>query len=101
MCSRKIVYKFDWSTYDPDLSHSQIPFTAQEYLRLHRSSNYNIDSLSIPITILIDVVTPHQSHEDYQGLCLAHEAMIDISEYINEARRDCEMRQILTDVQVE
>jgi len=26
--------------------------------------------------------------------------MIDLSEYINEARRDYEMRQILTDVQV-
>ena len=59
-----------------------------------------IDSMNIRLIISIDVGKP-QSHEDYQGLCLAHEAMIDISEYINEARRDCEMRQILTDVQVE
>jgi len=31
---------------------------------------------------------------------LAHEAMLDVAEYINEARRDHEMRQIISDVQV-
>lgn len=41
-----------------------------------------------------------QNHEDYQGLCLAEEAIRDLAEYINEAKRDYEMRQIIQDVEV-
>lgn len=41
-----------------------------------------------------------QSHEDYQGIQLAHEAMVDVADYTNESTRDHEMCQIITDVQV-
>nr|CAG4649071.1 EOG090X00I4 [Scapholeberis mucronata] len=40
-----------------------------------------------------------KSHEDYQGLQLAYEAMVDVADYTNESTRDYEMRQIINDVQ--
>lgn len=42
----------------------------------------------------------NKSHEDYQGLQLAYEAMVDVADYTNESTRDYEMRQIINDVQV-
>lgn len=40
-----------------------------------------------------------KNHEDYSGLCLAYEAVVDLAEYINEAKRDYEMIQIIHEVQ--
>ncbi|CAL4087751.1 unnamed protein product, partial [Meganyctiphanes norvegica] len=36
-----------------------------------------------------------ENHEDYNSLKLAHEAMMDLSEYINEVKRDQEMKEII------
>ena len=43
----------------------------------------------------------NQVHEDYQGLQLAYEAMVDVADYTNECTRDREMCQIINDVQVQ
>lgn len=41
-----------------------------------------------------------QSHDDYQGIVKAKEAMIDVSQYINEVKRDSDILQIMRDIQV-
>jgi hypothetical protein len=38
-------------------------------------------------------------HEDYLGVQSAYEAMLDVSSYVNEVKRDNEMLQIISDVQ--
>ncbi|XP_068239225.1 protein vav isoform X2 [Palaemon carinicauda] len=40
-----------------------------------------------------------QTHNDYENLQRAHEAMMDLSDYINEVKRDSEMQQIIKDLQ--
>lgn len=40
-----------------------------------------------------------ETHDEYLGVCNAHEAMLDVADYINEVKRDNEMLQIITDVQ--
>ena len=39
------------------------------------------------------------AHEDYSNLQSAYEAMLDVSEYINEVKRDSEQLQIINDIQ--
>ena len=39
------------------------------------------------------------AHEDYINLQSAYEAMLDVSEYINEVKRDSEQLQIINDIQ--
>ena len=57
------------------------------------------DMLAVPMQrilkyhLLLDVMvkaTPEQ-HDDYRSYLQAHEAMIDVAEYINEAKRDSEL----------
>lgn len=45
-------------------------------------------------------ITVLQSHKDLQGLKWAKECMVDVSQYINEVKRDFDTFQILNDVQV-
>lgn len=40
-----------------------------------------------------------ESHEDYTGLKKAHEAMLDLGQYINEIKRDSETLQIINDIE--
>ena len=42
---------------------------------------------------------PEPSHEEYASLQLAYEAMLDVSEYINEVKRDSEQLQIISEIQ--
>ena len=39
------------------------------------------------------------AHEEYGSLQSAYEAMLDVSEYINEVKRDSEQLQIINDIQ--
>lgn len=41
-----------------------------------------------------------QNHPDLENLKKAHEAMMDLADYINEVKRDNEMLQIIEDIQV-
>lgn len=40
-----------------------------------------------------------ETHDDYVGLQKAHEAMVDLGQYINEVKRDSEMLQIIAAIQ--
>ncbi|XP_066961659.1 protein vav-like isoform X3 [Macrobrachium rosenbergii] len=40
-----------------------------------------------------------QTHSDHDNLQRAHEAMMDLSDFINEVKRDSEMKQIIKDLQ--
>lgn len=40
-----------------------------------------------------------ESHEEYNGLKKAHDAMVDLGQYINEIKRDSETLQIIDDIQ--
>ena len=39
------------------------------------------------------------SHEEYNSLQMAYQAMLDVSEYINEVKRDSEQLQIISEIQ--
>ena len=39
-----------------------------------------------------------ETHEDYTGLKKAHEAMLDLGQYINEIKRDSETLEIINDI---
>lgn len=39
------------------------------------------------------------THDDYQGLKKAHDAMVDLGQFINEVKRDSETLQIISDIQ--
>ena len=65
------------------------------------------DMLAVPMQrilkyhLLLDVMvkaTPEQ-HDDYRSYLQAHEAMIDVAEYINEAKRDSELLHNLDVIQ--
>jgi len=65
------------------------------------------DLLAVPMQrvlkyhlILRELVThTNPAHEDYINLQSAYEAMLDVSEYINEVKRDSEQLQIINDIQ--
>jgi guanine nucleotide exchange factor VAV len=64
------------------------------------------DILSVPMQrilkyhLLLDklVHETSPSHEDYRGLERAKEAMVDVAQYINEVKRDCEQLNVIKKV---
>jgi len=40
----------------------------------------------------------HQTHEDYHTVHQAYETMLDVSNYVNEVKRDSEQRQIIKEI---
>lgn len=58
-------------------------------------------SSSIELLILIPgIVLFSQTHEEYRSLERAKEAMVDVSQYINEVKRDSENLALIHDVKV-
>ncbi|CAG2110284.1 unnamed protein product [Medioppia subpectinata] len=65
------------------------------------------DLLSLPMQRILKyhlllsqlIKTTVDTHEDYSGLQRAHQAMVDIGQYINEVKRDTETLGIITDIQ--
>ena len=65
------------------------------------------DLLSLPMQRILKyhlllgelINTTAESHQDFDGLKQAHDAMLDIGGYINEVKRDTETLEIIRDVQ--
>lgn len=64
------------------------------------------DILSVPMQrilkyhLLLDKLVQHTapSHDDYVGLTRAKECMVDVAQYINEVKRDCEQLNVIKNV---
>lgn len=65
------------------------------------------DLLSLPMQRILKyhlllnelIKSTSESHEDFAGLKKAHDAMVDLGQYINEIKRDSETLQIIDDIQ--
>ncbi|CAG9766732.1 unnamed protein product [Ceutorhynchus assimilis] len=63
------------------------------------------DVLSVPMQrilkyhLLLDKLTTDEHHEEYVELKRAHEAMLDVAGYINEAHRDVEHLNVINNLQ--
>lgn len=65
------------------------------------------DLLSLPMQRILKyhlllaqlIKNTSNSHSDYQGLKRAHEAMVDLGQYINEVKRDTEAMQIIDNIE--
>lgn len=65
------------------------------------------DLLSLPMQRILKyhlllaqlIKNTNPTNEDYQGLKRAHEAMVDLGQYINEVKRDSEAIQIINDIE--
>ena len=71
-----------------------------EYLEWHKFGNTSSNIFSCCHFLLTFVcIFLDPAHEDYSNLQSAYEAMLDVSEYINEVKRDSEQLQIINDIQ--
>lgn len=65
------------------------------------------DLLSLPMQRILKyhlllaqlIKNTSSSNDDYHGLKRAHEAMVDLGQYINEVKRDTEAKQIINDIE--
>ena len=52
--------------------------------------------LKYHLLLNVMVKATNEGHEDFRSYVQAHEAMIDVAQYINEAKRDSELMHNIT-----
>ena len=67
--------------------------------RLKVCNTYRNLDLTLVNLIQIPNFFVEPSHEEYASIQSAYEAMLDVSEYINEVKRDFEQLQIIAEIQ--
>lgn len=90
---------------------SKSDFVAQQLESCQQEANEGKfklrDLLSLPMQRILKyhlllaqlIKNTSSSNDDYHGLKRAHEAMVDLGQYINEVKRDTEAKQIINDIE--